>query len=362
MKLKQGRIGFAAGTSLAALAVFSSEVFSIDSKTMYANGNASYAALPLAVMISLLILLPAAAVSEGGLAGLFADAFGKAGGAVAAAVVSVGFVRAAAKPMTGFLEVLARLVFDGVPYARILLYIMPVTVLIAWKGFESIGRLALVFSGLIFVSVLIAAASAAPEFEVSRLYPLPSVNADTAGKTLSGTAFALPPLAALLTNEKGLGGKRNVLKTAAAAAALSAVLICFTQLALGLVYPYGILSGLSMPLYRINFLSLRQSYALRLDKLFIMMWLTGCVISCAYLVYSASLLLTVSFSARDVTPAVFTLSAAVFCFATAEFSEKYAAVSFAESFFSRFGALFAAVPILLAAAVGSIRKGRRIPS
>lgn len=358
MKLRQGRIGLFAGTALAALSLFTCGVFSIDPKTAYANGNSTYLSLPLAVIISLSALIPAMLVlnwKRVGLNGLFTYAFGKVGGIVAAVILSVSFVWAAAKPMTEFLLVLTRLVYDGVPYMRIVLYILPVTVFIAWKGFESVGRLALIFSGLILISVAAAALSASPEFAAYRLYPLPSGNADFFKTAFSGSVFFLPPLAALLVNEEGLGGVKNVRKTLAAAAFISAAAIGLVQFALALIYPHRVLSGLLMPLYRINFLSLRQSYALRLDKLFIMVWLLGCVISCAYLIYSASYLLTKTFSARDVTPAVLTVSAAVFFLVTAEFSENYARAEAVGSFFSRFGSLFALIPPLLAAAVGSIK-------
>lgn len=362
MRLRQGRIGLSSGTALAALSLFNCCMFSVDSKTTYSNGNSAYITLPAAVLFSLLVLLPAMNEKNGGsgLSGLFTSAFGKALGIIASILVSVCFVLAAARPVTAFTEVLSRLVFDGVPYRRILLYIMPVIVFIAWRGFESVGRLALIFSGLVLVSVIIAVASAAPEFETYRLYPLPRIDPETVRLSFSETAFAFPPLAALLINEEGLGGKANERKTAAAAAFFSAAVIAIVQLALGLIYPHRILSGLLMPLYRINFSSLRQSYALRLDKLFIMAWLTGCVVSCAYLVYSASLLLTNSFEARDVTPAVFTVSAAVLFFVSAEFSGEYASVESVRDFFSKYGSLFAIVPTAAASAVMGIKGSGRI--
>lgn len=361
MKRDRGMTGFFAGTSLAAVSLFTCEVFSVDPKTAYENGNSTYLALPLAVIVSLVALIPAILAGRGekdGLAGLFSYAFGRVGGAFAAIVLSLSFIRAAAKPMTAFALVLSRLVFDGVPYTRIMLYLIPVTVLIALKGFESAGRLALIFSGLILASVVTAALTASSEFAAYRLYPLPSANADTAKTVWSGIVFALPPLAALFVNGESLGGVKNVRKTAAAAAFGSAAAIGLTQLALALIYPHRVLSGLLMPLYRINFLSLRQSYALRLDKLFIFIWLTGCVISCSYLILSAALLIKKAFCAQKGVPAVLAVSAAVFFSVTAEFSQNYAAAAYIESFFSRFGTLFALVPTLAAAALGGIRKRR----
>ena len=358
--MRTGRIGYAEGIALTALSLFINGLFSADSRTAYAHGNSTYLSIPLAVLLSLILtmLLMNASRNDESLPELMRRGTGKVGAAILSLPIAAAFVLAAAKPLTGFTEVLHRLVFDGVSYWAILLYVFPVTVFIAWKGFESVGRLALIFSGLILASVVIAAVSASPEFDSSRLYPLLGTGTrEFLSFTASETLFLLPPLLAAHINLRGLNGREHARKIVMISALSAALLIGLTQLALGLIYPYKVLAGLLTPLYRINFLSLSQSYVLRLDKLFIMVWLTGSVISSAYLIFSASLLITGAFGARKNAPAVLAVSFAVLAVMSLSFAAELNTAEALLRFETGPAPLLAAVPALLAAGAPMI-KGR----
>ncbi len=363
MRLNQGRIGAAESISAAALSLFMGGVFAIDPKTAYAEGNLTYLSAPLSMLLSLLvILLASGAIRRNGcsdLTGLAGKLFGRHAGTLFAAVLAASFVIAAAKPVSEFIMVLHRLVFDGVSYGSIYVFIIPAAVYAAWKGFESIGRLALVFSGLILVSVIAAVASAAPEFDAGRLFPFPGTDAKGFfGSVFSGMLFTLPPLAALAVNARGVGGAERISGYAASGAVIAAFITGITQFALALIYPPKVLAGLLMPLYRINYLSLSQSYALRLDKLFIMIWLAGCIVSAAYLVYSASFLLTGALGGRDVTPFVMTLSLAAAAVSAIGFAADNDTAEAASGAVNGFGFLLALLPLAAAAVFGYLRKGK----
>ena len=359
MRLRQGKIGIAEGCAVCVISLFVNGVFALDPGTAYEGGNSAYLSVPLSVLLSLMLaafaLLAMERAGEGSLDSLIGRSFGRIPGALLSVILALSFVLSAAKPLEGFVEVLHRLVYDGVSYTSILLFLFPAIVVIAWKGFESIGRIALIFFGLIFVSAAVAVISASPEFSSDRLFPLPSTESFL-GLTRYEGLYLLTPSAALLVNSRGLGGVGTTRRILAISSVTAALVIGLTQLALALIYPYRVLSGILMPLYRINFLSLSQSYLLRLDKLFIMIWLAGCAISSAYLIYSAALLTSRSFGAKDVTPAVLTLSFVLCALVFIGFEKEYAAVVKLGELTGRWGFLLPALPLALVSLTGIIKK------
>ena len=361
MKRYQGSIGIAEGAALAVTALFIGGVFAVDPKFAYQDGNSTYLTIPLAVILSLTAAVFCINACENtgskDLAELFKAVFGRIGGVAAAALLSAAFVLAASKPLTCFLTVLHRLVYDGASYWTILAFIYPVILIMAWKGFETLGRMAAVFSGIVFLSAAAAIVSAIPSFETYRLYPL--LSGSTAG-SLSFTGYEtlmlLPPISALLINARGLNGIGYARRIACISGAAAALICGLAQLAVSLVYPYKVLSGLLMPLYRINYLSLSQSYALRLDKLFVMIWLTGALISSAYLIYSPALLIAETAGIKNVRWPVAAISLAVFAVVPLGLRTDF---EFTQRFLSlerKYGFMLALLPIAAAALVGALKK------
>lgn len=364
MRINDGRIGPLEGSAAAAVALFICGVFSIDAKRAYGEGNSTYVAIPLSILVSLvLVILLSRAIERSGCADLaeYLDKrIGFAGGFPILVMVSAGMIRCAVKPFSGFLEVLHRLVFDGASYPMILAFVFPVTVFITIRGFESIGRLAVCFGGIILLSLIAAVVSAAPTYEVYRLYPLMGDGTKSfIRQTAEYTLNALPPLLGLLVMGKGLNGLRFAEKCAVRASIVSAAACALTQTALGMTYSYDTLSGLLMPLYRINFLSLSQSYALRLDKLFIMVWICGCVISSAWMLFTASRLFSGFFHGGSTVPAAIAFSALACALILAGFERDYAIVRTAEDIAAKYGAAIVAAAALCAAAPALFVKRRR---
>lgn len=358
-------MGTLEGSAAAAISLFVCGVFSIDSKRAYGAGNSTYIAIPLSILVSLaIVILLSRAIERSGCGDLAEYLDGRLGFAEGTAVLTIFaacMIRNAVKPFSCFLEVLHRLVFDGASYEMILAIIFPVTVFTAVRGFESIGRLAVCFGGIILISLMIVVVSAVPTYETYRLYPLMG-DGPASFLRLTGeyTLNALPPMLGLLVMGRGLNGIRFAEKCAVRAALAASAACAVTQIALGLTYTYETLSGLLMPLYRINFLSLSQSYALRLDKLFIMVWLCGCVISCAWSIFTAARLFAGFFRFGSSVPAAAAFSALVSALILAGFNKGYPIVEAAEETALKIGAPAAAAASAGAAAVGFVRKRRRV--
>lgn len=366
MRLRQGSIGAAECVALTFSSLCVNGIFSVDRALAYNEGNSTYIFIPAAILISLVpVILAARAMKKSGacsLGELFVSSFGKAAPLIMLPL-AFSLIFCAAEPMIGFVRVLHVLVYDGADYMAILFFVIPVTVYMALKGLECMGRAALISAGIFLIFLAAAVISAAPSFEAYRLFPVMGEGAlGTAGLSLSSTLYALGPYSALLINCRGVRGPENASSYACRAALVSAPVCAAAHLALALVFPAGMLSKLELPLFRLGFLSLFQSYALRLDKLLIMAWLGTCMLQSAYCVYSAGILFADVFDQKDHRPPVLVFCL-VFCSALMTgLGLGGIDTQSLRSAVSRFGALAAAVPVLACAAAGFAKQKRRIAS
>ena len=353
MRMREGRIGVTGSAALTAAAMITNGLFALDPEYAYAEGNSAYIALPLSAAVSLAItLLLFRSMQKAGskdLAEHITSRFGSIGGALVSLPLAAAFVICAAEPLIPFLRVLHRLVFDGVSCASILFFVFPVTFFAAWKGLETLSRSALIVLAVVLVSLAAACLAAVPDFASYRLYPIMGDGAGHFVKlTISETLAFLTPLTAAAVNMKGMQGARSAGRAALWAAILSAAVIGAVELALSAIYPYKVLAGLNMPLYRINFLSLSQSYLIRLDKLYVTVWLGGCMLSSAYMIYSAAHLYAAVFRQMDVTPAVASFSLLVLGLLFVSVKAVYSFLEKTHRAVVRFGWLLAAVPVAAA--------------
>ncbi len=318
MKLKEGRIGPAEAAALLSVSLCMNGVFAFDPAHEYEGGNSSYISLPLYVLIALVITLPViGSVKKTGSRDI-AEHIGKLplGGALKLTLTPLYLLLllCAARPLSTFAQVLHRLVYDGVSYTSILAFIIPVMAIMAWKGAEALGRTARCIAGALLSAFAVAVVSAVPGFEAYRLFPLLGDGAaHFAGFTASSLIAFLPPMLALTVLGPALQGAVFIKKAAARGALIAAIVVFAAQLAVSLAFTPQELGTMLMPLYRITFLKPNASYMFRLDKLFIMIWLGGCMVSGAFSIYSAALLFARSFGQRDVTPAVLVSCLLVCC-------------------------------------------------
>lgn len=353
MRLNEGRVGVTGAAALTSAAMITNGLFALDPEFAYAKGNSAYLALPLSALVSLVIvLLLLGSMKRAGskdLAEHLQNRFGRMGALIAAIPIIAALVICAAEPMTAFMRVLHRLVYDGVSFYAILFFIFPITVCAAWKGLETLTRTAIILLSVMLVSFAAACLAAIPDFRAYRLYPIIGDGIRhfiylSAAETL---AF-LTPLTAAAIHMQGMHGARSAQKVVLIASIASALVMGSVELAVSAIYPYKVLSGLLMPLYRINFLSLSQSYLIRLDKLYITVWLGVCVLSSAYMTNSAAHLFARSFRLRDVTPAVASFSLILLSVLLISVTARYGFLSGIHNALVRFGWLGIFVPVVAA--------------
>ncbi len=361
MKYKEGRIGIQEGIAVTATALCINGVFSIDPEYAYSKGNSTYLSLPLSALLSLcLFLLVAAAMKHRGadsLEGLMRGSLGGVLSKVFAIPLMLALIIGGIVPIIQFVELLHGIVYSNSGYMEILAFIIPIIVIIAWQGTETIGRVAKCYVWLMLAMLVIVVASSAPTYETYRLYPiLGDGAAHFASFTASQTFSFLPPLTALLITCRSMHGVEHAQRIGLSAGLVAALVCGLTQLSISFVYTYQTLADSFMPLYKINFLNLAESHFLRFDKLFAMVWLNGAIISSAFSLYAASLLYAGSFSQKDVNPSIAALSSitlGIILTALNMAPEKEKEIRY---LFTRYGALLAAVPLAVTAIISLIKK------
>lgn len=361
MSLNEGRIGRAEAVTAAAMSMCVNGVFAVDNSYAYEGGSSAFVTVPLSALLSLLhVLLLIKSMERQGsrdLAAHFNRMTGGFFGAVSMLLFSAGLVYCAAKPLANFAQVMQKLVYDGAKYTAILAFIIPVTVFAAWKGFECIGRTARCFAWLLIGMFLVAVISSVKGYEIYRLCPFLSDGAGhMAAFTASDTLLFLPPLAALTIEGGALQGHSHIRKAACGAALASAAITFIAQLAVSLAYPAAILKDMAMPLYRIGFLRADTGYVMRLDKLFIMVWLSGAMISSSYCIYSAARLFSGVFGQRDVRPAVGAVSLVVCGLILMGLEGRNGNIRTVNDIISRYGAAVVYSPMLAVTLAAFIRR------
>lgn len=282
-----GRMGRAETLSVTLLSLLSAGLFSRFSET--SSGRFfSFLTRPAAILLSLLPVLIAALSLRSQSKGLGAKLRRglRAFAPFAALPLAVSLVFAAALPLCEFTSFIRSFVFDGVPALSVLAFTLPVIACAALFGLEPAGRASRIVLPLALIALALAIVPAAPEFDPQRLgsFDLPSA----AQSIFSDIRLFLPVLCALLINSGAADRPKHNGKNLACSAVVSAPHVLLALLSVGLVYPAKLLQGMTLPLARLNFLSVRQSYAMRLDKALVMVWLAGSMLSAAYCLYSAA--------------------------------------------------------------------------
>lgn len=360
MNLREGRIGLQEGVCIAAIAMVTSGLFTIDPHSGYANGNATYITLPISILLSALVFfVVTSAMKRSGavnLAEFLKMELGQVGAAMVSIVLMLFLVIAAYAPLSRFAQAMHGLFFNGVSYRRIIMFILPTVLIVAWMGLETLGRTAKCFSLVLLIILLVTLASAMSEFETYRLYPLMGGDIKhVASQSMSGMMSFLPTVVGLMVICSGLNGIGFTQKSLLIGIAIT-IIICFiTQLALGMVYTYSELEQLYMPLFRINHLDTFEAQLLRLDKLSHMAWLNGGMIAGAFYIYAASMLFTQTFALKDIRPAIGTNALLTVIIMTMEFDGLILKLDKAKDFATNFGFIIVSLPLIIAATIAAIR-------
>lgn len=193
-------------------------LLTFDTKNTYACGNAAYITLPVGGIIALVFfIIVLAAMRRSGaknLSELILSAFGGTIGAAVTLVLMLCLLAAAYSPLSGFIQVLHGLFFNGIGYGKLAMYVLPTVLFVAWLGFETIGRTAKCFALLLLTVLAVSILTASSEFETYRLYPFPGSNIGLLTRqAFSQSGAFLPALLSLLITCTGLQGTHHAKKS-----------------------------------------------------------------------------------------------------------------------------------------------------
>ncbi len=251
--------------SVTALTLSINGVFALDPGFLYGGGGGAYIAVPLSILLSLLI--------SRAFLKLIPDR--RRPPAALRVLLCLGLAAFPALALRTFLHALQTLVYDA-GAVGLLAFILPAVLYIALRGDEVAAWTSRCFALALVLSLAVSVAFSASGFQTYRLYPLPTGNIPyLVGLTLLCTPAFVPPLlaAGLAEGEARTPTVSALISCAVTGAALFASALCF---------PAQMLENMPMPLYAAGALDPRQSFILRLDKLFIMLWLSGDMIALAH--------------------------------------------------------------------------------
>ena len=144
MNLREGRMGMLEGISLAAISMCITGLFTLDPESTYSGGNATYITLPFAAFIALLLFCLITEVMKrngyDNFSEMLDNCFGALGSNIISVILLIGFAFSAYAPLMRFVQIMHGLFFTGVSYRQILLFMLPASVVLAWLGFEALGR------------------------------------------------------------------------------------------------------------------------------------------------------------------------------------------------------------------------------
>lgn len=360
MSIKTGRIGKQEAVSITAVSLAAEGLFTAESRGLYKTGNCSYLTVPAALFISAMIaLIVLRAMKKRGadsFVKLLTVSFGRFA-VVPGAVVFIMLIFSAYLPTSEFVFAMHGLVFEGVSYERLVLFILPAVFILCVFGFETIARTAKCVAPLLIAVLAASILSASSEFRIYRLFPFPGkAPGEIITELFRLIGAFLPTVTAFLIVSDGM----NDMKTAESAlrtAAIAAGAICFAaQLAVSLVYTFAGLEKVYMPLFRLNHLNLFEAHLMRLDKLAHMIWLGGSIVAAAFHAFAASKLAAELFSMKDVRPtaAAAVLLTAILILIDADGGNETFGIL--KAFIVDNGTWILAVPIL-AAALAAAKKG-----
>jgi hypothetical protein len=125
--------------------------------------------------------------------------------------------------------------------------------------------------------------------------------------------MSAPVLLAALCMVKNVQGVSALKKSGVVAALGAAILVCVTQLAIGMAFSYTDLAHMLGPVYTLNLSVLREGYYFRLDKLLLFIWLGAQLVSIAFMIFVIARIAMRDFGLRATMPAILPLLALIFC-------------------------------------------------
>lgn len=313
MNLRIGAFGRQESASVVLIAAFFSGCFGMDSRSVYANGNAAWLVGVIAAVQALLLFEAAvwALRVRGGndLSALIGESRYKKPLAIP---LILALLLAAMQPLESFLVTMTQYVFTDARQVTACLYLLSCLFLLTTLGAETLVRTARILLPILLLSIAAALLSGIGEYRLYRIYPIP-LRDPVWIFTQAGSAQirAASPLLALLCIGEGTQDRlamRSAGRIGAIAGGLAAAVSLF---ALSMTFTYTQLKDMPSPFYRMLVEVRAENPTLRLDRAVLFLWLSGAIVTAAFYLYAACVLFSKTFGVRDIRPAALCMSGIV---------------------------------------------------
>ncbi|MBR0507760.1 MAG: GerAB/ArcD/ProY family transporter [Clostridia bacterium] len=311
MNLRIGRFGRQESASAVLIATFFGCCFGTDSRMLCEHGNASYLVQILASIQALLLFEAVvwALRVRGGfdLSALIGRSRLKA---VFVVPLVLALVLAAIRPLGQFLITITQYVFPDAKQVTVCLYLLPCLLLLTALGAETLLRTSRLLLPLLLLSVVGALLLGVGQYRTDRLFPIPLKDPMRIFSLSGSVQFsAIPPLLALLILGEGTQDRMAMRSAGRIGAIGGGLLASGAFFALAQSFTYVRLRELTTPFYDMLLAVRTVNPTLRIDRAVLFLWLTGAILTAAFYLYAASVLLCKTFGMRDVRPASFCISA-----------------------------------------------------
>ncbi len=311
MNLRIGTFGRQESAAIVLTATFFSGCFSLDSRALYENGNASYLVQVLAAIQGLLLFEAVVWTLRlrGGndLSALIGTSPWKR---LLAIPLILALLIAAMQPLESFLLSITQYVFTESKHVTVCLYLLPPLFLLTASGAETIVRTARILLPILLLSIAAALLSGLGEYHAYRLFPIPLGEPMQIFKQVGTAQFrTIPPLLALLCIGEGTQERLAMRSAGRIGAIAGGTLSAIALFTIALTFPYSQLSDMTAPFYRMLVEVRAENPTLRLDRAVLFLWLAGAILTSVFYLYAACVLFAKTFHVRDVRPAALCLSA-----------------------------------------------------
>ena len=311
MNLRIGAFGRQESAAMVLIAAFFSGCFGMDSRALYANGNASWIVQIIATVQALLLFEAAvwALRLHGGsdLSALIGSSRIKK---LAAVPLMLALTVAAMQPMESFLLTVTQYVFTDSRQVTATLYLLPCLFLLTALGAETLVRTARILLPILLLSVAAALLSGIGEYHLYRIHPIPLKEPmQIFMQAGSAQVRAAAPLLALLCIGEGTQDRLAMRSAGRIGAIVGGLLATAALFALSMTFTYTQLNDMPSPFYRMLVEVRAENPTLRFDRAVLFLWLSGAILSAAFYLYAASVLFAKTFDVRDVRPVALCVSA-----------------------------------------------------
>lgn len=311
MNLRIGAFGRQEAASAVWIATFTSGCFAFDNHAQFADGNAACLTYAGAALLSLLLFEAVVAVLRRrrgrDLLRLFGNAKWKS---VLALPLFFSLLLAAMQPLQLFLVTVTEYIFVEARQVSICMVLLPCLLLLTALGAETLVRTSRLLLPLLLVSVAATLLLAVSQYRTYRLFPIPLGSAKKLVAEGAGTLFrTFSPLLALLCIGEGSQNVR-AMQSAGRIGALGGMLTTgLLLLGLGLSFSYVQLREMPSPFFRLLIEVRTENPTMRLDRATLFLWMSAAMLSSAFYLYAACVLLAKTCGIADIRPLAICVSA-----------------------------------------------------